>query len=142
MRVTQKEINKEKLVRREEKARRSGRNEEGIPKRIEKNEEEVIGKLDKTAEMTVSWWNGGGKISSRIMVNPVLQQFLTTKPDIFAYGEAQAVRVTKEMSIAGYKTIIRKAKMKGQRRGMVIYYKNKLANIITKQSSSKKFDIL
>ena len=65
----------------------------------------------------MSWWNGDGKLMSRTMVNPELKQFLETNPDIFAYGEAQVERITKEMSLEGYNTIIHKAEKKGPRRG-------------------------
>ena len=78
-----------------------------------------MGKPELREDFTVSWWNGGGKMMSRITVNPELKQFIETKPDIFVYGEAQVVRITKEMSLEGYNTIIHKAGKKVPRRGIV-----------------------
>ena len=72
-------------------------------------EKQILGKPDLREDFTVSWWNGGGKLVSRIMVNPELKQFLETKPDIFVYGEALVGRLTKEVSLEGYDTFIHKA---------------------------------
>ena len=38
--------------------------------------------------LRVCWWNGGGAIRSRIGVNPGLNTFLKTNPDMFVYGES------------------------------------------------------
>ena len=124
------------------KTRKSIEKQESEFGRRDDKEREIGGKPDIREEFRVSWWNGGGKMMSRITVNPELKQFLDTKPDIFVYGEAQVVRITKEMSLEGYNTIIHKAGKKGPRRGMVIFYKKSLAQVITKLSSSKKYDIL
>ena len=94
------------------------------------------------SKMTVSWWNGGGKLIPRLKVNPELRKYLDTKPDIFVYGEALIYRRTKEINIDGYITIVHKAMNEGVRRGIVIFYRKNLANVITKASSSKKFDIV
>ena len=40
------------------------------------------------SKMTVSWWNGGGKLIPSLKVNPELSKYLDTNPDIFAHGEA------------------------------------------------------
>ena len=40
-------------------------------------------------------WNGGGKLTSRIKVNPALKQLLENKPDMFAYGEALIYEASK-----------------------------------------------
>ena len=53
--------------------------------------------------MVVSWWNGGGRILSRIRVNPELTKFIATKPDMFVYGEALTYRFKKSMAIPGIK---------------------------------------
>ena len=90
----------------------------------------------------MAWWNGGGKLVPRIKANPELQKFLATQPDIFAYGEAQVTTRTKEMKINGYTTILLRAQKEGRRRGIVIYYKNKYSQVITKVACSKKFDII
>ena len=100
------------------------------------------GSRRKGNEITISWWNGGGALISRVKVNPVLMQFLDKKPDIFAYGEAQIYKYTNEINIRGYRTIVHTAQTKGKRRGIVIYYRKKYENVITKTYSSKKFDII
>ena len=92
-------------------------------------------------EMVVAWWNGGGKLIPRINANPGLQKYMSKEPDIFVYGEALVTKLTKEMRIPGYNIIMHKANMEGNRRGIVVYYKQKHAYTITKESSSKTFDI-
>ena len=124
------------------KKRRSSRKSELLSTTVKEKEKKRIGKKDKREEITVSWWNGGGKMMSRIMVNPELNKFLATKPDIFVYGEAQVERVSKKLSLDGYKTIVHKAEKQSRRRGMVLFYKKRYEQIISKQSSSKKYDIL
>ena len=47
-------------------------------------------------KMVISWWNGGGKLIARLKVNPVLREFLQTRPDIFAYGESGKTERLKE----------------------------------------------
>ena len=93
-------------------------------------------------ELLVAWWNGGGKLGPRVKANPELQKFLTTKPDIFAYGEALVTKRTKEININGYKTIVHKAQKEGKRRGIMVYYNNKHGHSISKEASSKKYDII
>ena len=90
----------------------------------------------------MAWWNGGGKLVPRLKANPELQKFLATQPDIFAYGEAQIAKKTKEMTLYGYQAIVHGAQREGRRRGIVVYYHNKHTHVITKEASSKKFDIL
>ena len=92
--------------------------------------------------MVVSWWNGGGRLIPRIRVNPELTKFITTKPDIFVYGESLMYRMKQNIIIPGYKVILHTAKRNGLRRGLAVYYKEKYANIITREKSSKRFDIL
>ena len=90
----------------------------------------------------MAWWNGGGKLAPRIKANPELQKFLATQPDIFVYGEALVVKKTKEIALDGYNAIVHKAQKEGRRRGIVIYYRNKHTHVITKEASSKNFDIV
>ena len=75
-------------------------------------------------------------------MNPVLLQFLETKPDIFVYGEALIYKRAKELKIVGYETIVHKAQNEGVRRGIVVFYREKYSSVITKARSSKKFDIV
>ena len=46
------------------------------------------------------------------------------------------------MNLPGYNMIIHKAQIENNRRGLVVYYKECHAHTITKDSSSKTFDIL
>ena len=90
----------------------------------------------------VAWWNGGGKLIPRIKANPELQRFMATNPDIFAYGEALVFKSTKEHNITGYKMMLHKARTDGIRRGIAVYYRDKHAHTITKDATSKEFDII
>ena len=96
----------------------------------------------KRGEMVLAWWNGGGKLVPRLNANPGLQKYMSTEPDIFVYGEAMAKRKTKEMNLPGYNMIIHKAQIEKNRRGLVVYYKECHAYTITKDASSKTFDII
>ena len=69
-------------------------------------------------------------------------KFIATEPDIFAYGESLVFRSQGDMCIPGYNAIAHKAKQEGIRRGIVVYYRKKHNQIITKARSSKKFDII
>ena len=94
------------------------------------------------SELLVAWWNGGGKLVPRVKANPELQKFLATQPDIFVYGEALVTKMTKEIKINGYKAIVHKAQKEGKRRGVVVYYSNKHTHSISKEASSKNYDIV
>ena len=37
---------------------------------------------------TIGWWNGGGGVRKRLIVNPGLKEFISTKPDIWTYSES------------------------------------------------------
>ena len=96
----------------------------------------------KEEEMVIAWWNGGGKLVPRLNANPGLQKYMSTEPDIFVYGEALAKSKTNEMNLPGYNMILHKAQIEGNRRGLVVYYKQCHTYTITKEYSSKTFDIL
>ena len=100
------------------------------------------GLVRPAGELLVAWWNGGGKLVPRTKANPELQKFLATKPDIFAYGEALVTKITKEIKINGYKAIVHKAQKEGKRRGIVVYYNSKHTHSISKEASSKTYDIV
>ena len=121
----------------ERKTKRRGMTQIG-----EDEDEELTGLKEVRTMMKVAWWNGGGKMMVRLKANPVLLQFLEGKPDIFVYGEALVSKNTKEIKIDGYKRIIHKAERGGVRRGIVIFYRKEYANVITRGSTSKKFDII
>ena len=110
---------------------------------MEDQDPPIGGNNGETAKsLLMAWWNGGGKLIPRMEANPELQKFLATRPAIFAYGEAQVTTKTKKIRINGYTTIIHSAQKEGRRRGIVVYYKNKHNQVITKDAFSKKFDIL
>ena len=90
----------------------------------------------------MSWRNGGGKLISRVQINPELKQFLYKRPDVFAYGEALIYKHTKEINIRGYRTVVHTVDKRGRRRGIVVYYREKLAEVIMIEHKSKKYDIL
>ena len=123
-----------------------GRKKSQMQKRVQSDREEDVkektGKRDEKGKMIVSWWNGGGKLVPRMTVNLVLKQYLETKADIFVYGEALIYRSIKEINLNGYIAITHKAQKEGVRRGIVVFYKKRFASIVTKERSSKKFDIL
>ena len=96
----------------------------------------------KTNSFTLSRWNGGGKLVPRLRVNPGLRKFLETTPDIFCYGEALVFKRTLEMDLPEYKYMVHKAEKGTLRRGLVVYYRKKLSNVITKGYSSARFDIM
>ena len=92
----------------------------------------------------VCWWNGGGAIRTRIRVNPGLDSLLKTNPDIFVYGEATCSNA-RGLFLSGYRFLFHRSYIKDKqksRRGLVIFYKNKYHNRISKAYSSKKFDIV
>ena len=51
------------------------------------------------SELVISWWNGGGRLVSRIEVNPELRAYLATKPDIFVYGESMVYKKTQKVNV-------------------------------------------
>ena len=54
----------------------------------------------------VVWWNGGGKIKSRIESNPVLIKLINDrKPNVFIYGEAQ-IAIPHDLNLKGYLFIL------------------------------------
>ena len=71
-------------------------------------------------EMVVSWWNGGGRLIPRIRVNPELKKFISTKPDIFVYGESLTYRFKQNITIPGYKVILQTAQRNKLRRGLAV----------------------
>ena len=93
-------------------------------------------------DLVVAWWNGGGKLAPRLNTNPGLQEYMSLSPDVFVYGEALVTRITNDMKLPGYNMILHKAQLKGKRRGLLVYFKQKLAYTMTKDGSSKTFDIL
>ena len=90
------------------------------------------------------WWHGGGAIRNRISVNPGIDSLFKTSPDIFVYGES-ACSNARGLFLAGYRFLFHRSYIKDKhkyRRGLVIFYKDKYHNLISKAYSSKKFDIV
>ena len=52
--------------------------------------------------LTVGWWNGGGGVRKRLIVNPGLNKFIATKPDIWTYSES-GLSNSQSLSLEGYK---------------------------------------
>ena len=57
-------------------------------------------KTNSDVTLTIGWWNGGGSIQKRLMVNVGLKNFLNTMPDIFSYGES-AISNSQGLSLDG-----------------------------------------
>ena len=78
----------------------------------------------------VFYWNGGGSMAARLRVNPLLNEVLNSKPDIFAYAECLVYK-----SIASplphYSLILHKAQKKTKRRGIAIFVKNEYTHNVT-----------
>ena len=106
--------------------------------------ENLSDKQEALESFRVCWWNGGGAIRTRIRVNPGLDSLLKTNPDIFVYGEATCSNA-RGLFLSGYRFLFHRSYIKDKqksRRGLVIFYKNKYHNRISKAYSSKKFDIV
>ena len=91
------------------------------------------------------WWNGGGKIKSRLESNPVLLKLINkTRADIFAYGEA-LLSSQLNVNLDGYWCYLHKAKpisVDNLRRGLAIFYLDKHKYRISKKYASKNFDFV
>ena len=105
--------------------------------------ENLSDKQEALESFRVCWWNGGGAIRTRIRVNPGLDSLLKTNPDIFVYGES-ACSNARGLFLSGYRFLFHRSYIKEKqkfRRGLVIFYKDKYHNLISKAYSSKNFDI-
>ena len=91
----------------------------------------------------VGWWNGGGCIRKRILLNKSLSKFLESKPDVFVYGEA-GTSSKQRLILPGYSIMLHRAKIEETssfRRGLAIFYLEKYSQIISRACVSKKYDI-
>ena len=92
---------------------------------------------------SVGWWNGGGAIRRNLRTNKSLHKYLSTNPDIFAYGEAGS-STPRGLVLPGYSLLLHPAKIYHQnsrRRGLAIFYRKSLFHKISRAYSSKNFDI-
>ena len=90
------------------------------------------------------WWNGGGKIRTRLRTNPELHKLLAKCTDIFIYGEAQT-HSPENLSVDGYICYLHKAKLNSPnnyRRGLTIFYRTKYRFLLTKVYASRQYDIV
>ena len=100
--------------------------------------------LESEESFRMCWWNGGGAIRNRLSVNPGLVSLLKTNPDIFVYGES-ACSHARGLFLSGYRFLFHRSYIKDKqksRRGLVIFYREKYHNLISKAYSSKNFDIV
>ena len=92
----------------------------------------------------VSWWNGGGKVRTRLCSNPELRKFLSKKPDIFVYGEAETSSPL-DLNIDGYVCHLHESRLNlagNLRRGLAIFYLKKYQYRFTKIYASRNYDII
>ena len=90
------------------------------------------------------WWNGGGKIRTRLKTNPELARLLAKKPDVFVYGEAETPS-PHNLNIENYDCYLHKSKLESSdshRRGLAIFYRTKYRFLLSKVYSSRKYDIV
>ena len=100
--------------------------------------------LSNSVLFRFSWWNGGGKIRYRLSSNPELKKFLTTKPDVFVYGEAET-HSPLDLNIDGYICYLHGSKINTPgnfRRGLAIFYLDKYRFLFTKVYACKTYDIV
>ena len=98
----------------------------------------------KTTFFRVCWWNGGGKIRTRLRVNPELKKLLNTNPDVFTYGEAETPS-PKNLDIENYICYLHSSKIDSTanfRRGLAIFYLEKYRYSFTKVYACRKYDIV
>ena len=66
-------IHEERLLKGEEDAGRASIKKKSVLTGNDGDEEKMLGTRDKREDITATWWNGGGKLITRIIVNPVLK---------------------------------------------------------------------
>ena len=115
------------------------------PSPLSKQKSEVRVFVKKSTNLfRVCWWNGGGAIRSRIRVNPGLNTLLKSSPDMFVYGESGCSN-ERGLFLSGYRFLFHRSYIRDKqkhRRGMVVFYREKYHNIISKVYSSRNFDIV
>ena len=93
----------------------------------------------------VVWWNGGGRIKSRIESNPGLIKLINDrKPNVFIYGEAQ-IAIPHDLNLKGYSYYLhasKPAQVDNFRRGMAIFFLHRLKFQLSEAYASNKFDIV
>ena len=92
-------------------------------------------------KIIVTFWNGGGRFLSRIRANPELLRLLRDLPDIFVYTES-CIYTSVPSPLPGYDLLLHTAKRNSCRRGIAVLFLHKYRYCLSKDHSSKKFDIL
>ena len=94
--------------------------------------------------LKVYWWNGGGKIRTRIKANPELKRIIEKSPDIFVYGEAETPS-SYNLNISGYICYLHRSKLNEAnnfRRGIAIFYLQKYRFVLSKVYACNNYDIV
>ena len=92
---------------------------------------------------SVGWWNGGGAIRRNLRTNKSLHEFLSTKPEIFAYGEAGS-STPRGLFLPGYSLLLHPANtyhQNSRRQALEIIYRKSLFHKISRAYASETFDI-
>ena len=90
------------------------------------------------------WWNGGGQVRNRLRTNPQLRKLISTKPDIFVYGEALTPS-PQNLDIDGYICYLHGTKNLSPvnfRRGLAIFYLEKYRYSLTREYTCRNYDIV
>ena len=90
------------------------------------------------------WWNGGGKIRSRLKTNPLLGKLLLKEPDVFIYGEAETPSPS-NLNVNGYICHLHESRLNiegNYRRGLAIFYLKKYRYVFNPVYSCRKYDIV
>ena len=88
---------------------------------------------NKNAFFRFCWWNGGGNIRMRLRTNPELRRLISTKPDVFIYGEAETPS-PQNLELTDYVCYLHKSKLEidgHNRRGLTIFYRTKYHFLFT-----------
>ena len=93
-------------------------------------------------KLIVTYWNGGGgSFLSRLRANPELINILMDLPDIFVYAES-CLYSSVASPLPKYDLLLHTAKRNSCRRGLAVLFLQKYRYCLSKDLSSKIFDIL
>ena len=90
-----------------------------------------VGRSLSSTKFSIGFWNGGGAVSKRLIVNPGLKKYIDTKPDVWTYSESGNSK-PQSLSLNGYKYFLHRSYLRDKRkcrRGMVIFYRQNTHNI-------------
>ena len=92
------------------------------------DQEKTTLKSANSSLLTLTYWNGGGCMLSRLSVNPELKLLLSTQPDIFVYAENLLFSkrgLTRSPILQRYDCYHLTAVKNTCRRGLSVYYLKK-----------------